>query len=1012
MHHILRVNIICFSLFVSLFAETIYFSPDGEDHFPGTKEEPLKRLSQLKRILQERPEITEVVFAAGHYSGAASVKPSENKSKQLLIRAEEGAKVIFDGGKVISKAKGDVNIPGYYIVPGEYKMKQPPRPWEEDTRIRYQEVEDIRTVKAVPGTYCFDKKNLYFHTSDSQPLEKHRVGMGKYRNGLFIKRENVKVQGIHFQNYLVQYWSSGIDLRLSSSIVENCSFWNCRIGIGVSSTAHDCRIINVKINDCGSGVYSTGNRTITQICMINKINDRFVIQCFDQDNAGIQYYYPAKDGEASYNIIKGFAKGIFFKGKGDYLAKHNTVVDCKSGIWRTNPDATGDKFIANIIFGCDNPFPGSRQMKLGTINDYNCIWDVKNPQNLADVLNELPLGGSGKNNFVSDPQFVDVKNGDYRLLPNSPCISLSPNSKTIGALPVVKKGFKDSVAPTCKIRLLHPAKPAGDIGQLDFERDPWIGGGKTLIRSLKKEGSQIDFVTKEKKLTLFVAGLDEAGPCVKLKWSVNHNTWQEGGYESRKKVTLKEMDGVQSIRAQVCDSSGNWSEIKEILVRFEKSDLQLKGKPTIYSNDHGVVVSFETKTPVFAEIHYGESKELGSVKKEAQPIERKWISNDGGDWVKRWKKARERHHIPLIFPEVEQGKKYYYKLKLSNVLGENILTDFYQFKVSGEPKTWYVSNGGLDQVGRGQKNTPYQNIQYAVDRALPGDTVLISSGLYTQSVRIRHGGVENARIMVKALDRGKVILDGVRRVDNLLYLENAPFVTLSGMNIRSFDLSGAGIYIVDSDNVTVEYCRVRNSFMEDSWPVGNGIFAHRSKDLSFSHNLVLRNAWGITLLESPGSKVLNNTAYKNLYYGVGLFYSSQNAEIYSNSLCFNGNDQLSLHGTDWKAFKSIKCDYNNYATHLYFGFDKDGVKIQERNPDEKTGSKAIIFCYLPGNKKNRFREMEDWVNEYGLDKNSMFLNPQYVGYEPYDFRLLPRSPNIGKGKDGSNIGAFGVKETN
>jgi len=50
----------------------------------------------------------------------------------------------------------------------------------------------------------------------------------------------------------------------------------------------------------------------------------------------------------------------------------------------------------------------------------------------------------------------------------------------------------------------------------------------------------------------------------------------------------------------------------------------------------------------------------------------------------------------------------------------------------------FVSVDGSDQTGNGTEEYPFRNIQYAIDFAGPGDTIMVLPGNYQEALYINH----------------------------------------------------------------------------------------------------------------------------------------------------------------------------------------------------------------------------------------------------------------------------------
>lgn len=90
-----------------------------------------------------------------------------------------------------------------------------------------------------------------------------------------------------------------------------------------------------------------------------------------------------------------------------------------------------------------------------------------------------------------------------------------------------------------------------------------------------------------------------------------------------------------------------------------------------------------------------------------------------------------------------------------------------------------------DGKSRKLRVAPGMRIQHAVDRAAPGDMVLIEPGVYTESVT-----VTTDRIVLRGLDRNRVIIDGGYELDNGIKVLEADGVAIENMTARKFTKNG------------------------------------------------------------------------------------------------------------------------------------------------------------------------------------------------------------------------------
>jgi len=322
------------------------------------------------------------------------------------------------------------------------------------------------------------------------------------------------------------------------------------------------------------------------------------------------------------------------------------------------------------------------------------------------------------------------------------------------------------------------------------------------------------------------------------------------------------------------------------------------------------------------------------------------------------------------------------------------------------PRTWHVSPAGRDGAS-GEASAPLRSIQDAVDRAGPGDTILLEAGIYSEPVLFDHGGAEGRPITLRAAERWKAILDGARRHEDLIRIEQAPFVVIEDLEIRWY--REAGIRVSGSADARVRGCRIWNAPWGGTWPVGSGVQVEKSPRFIATGNVVYRQERGFYLISSPGATLTHNTALANLYGGAVLIRSIDGTTLTNNSFAYQANDAISIvEDQEGKELLGrFTCDYNNYGATLQPG--EPGDKALEPRPKDRqlfTQSKAIVYFEQKPPPFRRFRTMAAWREFSGLDAHSIFADPLFVDSASGDFRLEAGSPNRGAGSDGSTIGAL------
>ena len=164
-----------------------------------------------------------------------------------------------------------------------------------------------------------------------------------------------------------------------------------------------------------------------------------------------------------------------------------------------------------------------------------------------------------------------------------------------------------------------------------------------------------------------------------------------------------------------------------------------------------------------------------------------------------------------------------------------ILTAFAGFS---EAKTIYVPDN-------------YEKIQWAVDNASAGDTIVVRDGVYVENIDIN-----KSLTIMSENSSAKCIVRAANSNDHVFYV-TADNVTISGFTVTgATSFYKAGIYLYNSNNSRIENVNTSNNC--------DGIFLYKSSNNIIANNIVSSNNWyGIHLDSSSNNTIANNTVSNN-----------------------------------------------------------------------------------------------------------------------------------------------------
>ncbi len=172
---------------------------------------------------------------------------------------------------------------------------------------------------------------------------------------------------------------------------------------------------------------------------------------------------------------------------------------------------------------------------------------------------------------------------------------------------------------------------------------------------------------------------------------------------------------------------------------------------------------------------------------------------------------------------------------------------------------------------------PGEKIQDAIDKARPGDTVLISTGTYNEGVVVKRNN-----ITVRGQGQGdtRPTLDGQKQIGNGIIACGDQFVA-ENLIVKNYQANG--ILVNGSDGVTL-----RDIFADDTGEYG--LFPVHTKNVLMENNVVTRASDAALYIgQSEDIMVRNNEAYGNV---TGLEFENTSNGVAENNYLHDNTSGL------------------------------------------------------------------------------------------------------------------------
>jgi parallel beta-helix repeat protein len=247
----------------------------------------------------------------------------------------------------------------------------------------------------------------------------------------------------------------------------------------------------------------------------------------------------------------------------------------------------------------------------------------------------------------------------------------------------------------------------------------------------------------------------------------------------------------------------------------------------------------------------------------------------------------------------------------------------------------------------------YPSIQWAIDNATEGDTIVVKDGVYVENI------VVNKRLTIKS-ENG---------FDNCIVkagFGNVITITADYASITGFTFAGAGEneFLFAGISINANHCRITD-------------------------NLCLNNSVGIALYGANDNIIANNNITNNIF-GVRLYYSNNNL-VYLNNF-INVNNVYSYASSNlWNSPEQIIYQYSGKTFINYLGNYWNDYRDDE--PSEFAGEDLPPSGYMPLN--NYLDLDDDGVGDISYTTYTDSDKDYYPLMKPFEnYFVLERGPEL------------------
>jgi hypothetical protein len=331
---------------------------------------------------------------------------------------------------------------------------------------------------------------------------------------------------------------------------------------------------------------------------------------------------------------------------------------------------------------------------------------------------------------------------------------------------------------------------------------------------------------------------------------------------------------------------------------------------------------------------------------------------------------------------------------------------------------WFINNDGSDLSGLGTDLNPFNTIQHGIDMSMPFDTLILSSGVYTENILIQNIQISVLSQFFESFNEDIItntIIDG-NGYGSTISLFNNEFVEFGGLTITNgsgdfifshWDMGG-GIYSIDS-NLKLDNVEVTNNVASE---YGGGIYLLNSNvdinNCKISNNFTqsINSRGGAMFLSNTIANIRNSTIDFN-FASIGGGIRAIQSELFIFQTLINNNSStvfgggVGLTGSNLLFLSSTAVNNGHF---LIIGNSSSTHIINSIVWEDSTNNNIIISNSNPVNLDIGYSNILNGMDNINLGSNEIGWldgntqnDPQFTNPGYFDYSLNSNSPCIDAG---------------